>query len=421
MSVPMTQSPAPATPRSPWPAEGVCRVPAWIYTDPDLFAQEMETFHHGATWNYVGLECELPTPGSFQRGFVGTRPIIVTRDLEGEIHVLENRCAHRGAPVCWAQRGEAKDLTCPYHQWAYDLSGDLQGIPFMRGAPRPNPGMPRDFDKAQHGLHKFRVHRHNGVIWATDDASTPGFEDYVGPDVLRFLNRVFTGRPLRLLGYSRQSIPCNWKLYFENSRDPYHATLLHAFFTTFGIYRADAKFRVTPYPGGHEVIYSHFDAEARNVRSDLTDQMKTLKDGFTLEDMSVVTPVDEFHDGLISSLQVFPGLFVQQHGNILALRHILPKSPGETDLSWTYFGYADDDEAMQRRRLAQGNLVGPAGYVSLDDSEVLAQMQQVAAGYPDSVQVVEMGGRDNVEPADTAITETLIRAFYVHYRQHMGI
>lgn len=404
-----------------WPAAGSSRIPAWIYSDPDLFQREMETFHHGGAWSYVGLACEVAEPGSYRRGFVGLKPVLITRDMEGDVHVLENRCAHRGAPVCWNQRGQAKELVCPYHQWAYSLKGDLEGIPFMRGTPRPNPGMPADFVKSENGLRKLRTCVRNGVIWATYSDTVPPFDAYVGEGVLKFLDRTFPGRPLRLLGYSRQLIPSNWKLYFENSRDPYHATLLHSFFTTFGIYRADAQFKVTPYPGGHEVIHSHFDAEARNVRSDVTAEMKTLKENFLLEDMSVVTPIDEFGDGLISSLQIFPSIFVQQHGNILALRHILPKAPGETELSWTYFGYADDDEAMQRRRLAQGNLVGPAGYVSLDDSEVLAQMQPVVANCPESIQVVEMGGRDHIAASDTPITENLIRAFYTFYRKEMGL
>jgi anthranilate 1,2-dioxygenase large subunit len=404
-----------------WPDLGACRVPAWIYTDPEIFAREMARFHEGHCWSYVGLECEIPKPNSYMRTFVGTRPILVTRDAQGQIHAMENRCAHRGAPVCWKQKGEAADLTCPYHQWSYNLAGDLQGIPFMRGQPRPNPGMPRDFEKSKHGLRKLRTAVRNGVIWATYDEHAPAFEDYVGPHILKFLDRALPGKELRLLGYSRQLIPCNWKLYFENSRDPYHATLLHSFFVTFGLYRADSKFEITPVSGGHETICSFFDANTRNVRSEATAEMKSLKEGFTLEDMSVVTPRDEFGDGLISSLQIFPSIFVQQHANILALRHILPKAPNKTELSWIYFGYAGDDEEMQALRLKQGNLVGPAGYVSLEDSEVLAQLQRVAEACPEAVQIVEMGGRENMGPSETAITETLIRAFYEFYRKEMDL
>ena len=405
-----------------WPREGISRVPAWIYSDEEIFKKEMTTFHAGNAWNYICHEAELPKPGSWRRTFVGNRPVLVTRDLDGEYHVLENRCAHRGAPVCWQQRGESADLVCPYHHWTYSLSGDLQGVTFIRGQPKPNPGMPADFDRKNHGMRKLRSTRRGGVVWATYSESAPPLEDYIGPDVLRFYDRTFSGRPMRLLGYSRQMLPCNWKLYFENSRDPYHATLLHSFFTTFGIYRADAKTRCVPSGGGrHEVIYSWFDINDRKNTESLAKEIRSIKTDFKLADMDVVTPKDEFGDGMISSFQIFPSLMFQQHANILACRHILPKSPTETELSWTYLGFADDDEQMNALRLKQGNLVGPAGYVSLDDSEVLKQMQPVVDSFPESVQVVEMHGRDHVGTSETMITESLIRAFYDFYRREMRL
>ncbi|MEW6599282.1 MAG: Rieske 2Fe-2S domain-containing protein [Pseudomonadota bacterium] len=403
-----------------WPELGGGRVPAWIYSDETLFERELERFHHGRCWSYVGLECEVPTPGSYRRSFVGVKPVLITRDEAGEIHVLENRCSHRGAPVCWRQRGKGKkDLVCPYHEWTFSLSGELQGVPFLRGT-RPHPGMPRDFNKAEHGLRRLKSTVRGGVIWASYALDAPDFETYAGPGVLRALDRTFPGRPLRLLGYSRQTIPANWKLYFENSRDPYHATLLHSFFSTFGLYRADAEFDIQPLDNGHETIRSFFASTAADNRSEVTDELKSIKEGFALEDMGVVTPFDEFGDGVISSLQLFPSVMVQQHANTLAIRNILPKSVRETELSWTYYGYADDDEEMHRRRMKQGNLVGPSGYVSLEDSEVLAQLQPVADNYPDSVQVIEMGGRE-IGPTTTAITETLLRAFYAFYRREMGL
>ena len=54
--------------------------------------------------------------------------------------------------------------------------------------------------------------------------------------IKRFLNR-----PIRVLGYSRQLIAGNWKLYAENLRDTYHASLLHEFFVTYGVDRATQK------------------------------------------------------------------------------------------------------------------------------------------------------------------------------------
>jgi anthranilate 1,2-dioxygenase large subunit len=411
-----------ATQEKIWPGEGVNRIPAWIYSDEALFEREMGKFFAGDTWNFVGLEAEIPEPGSYQRTFIGLKPVLMTRDANGQVHVLENRCAHRGAPVCWKQRGKAKELTCPYHHWTYDLGGDLRSVAFMRGSPKPNPGMPADFDKKEHGMRKLRTLVRGGAIWASFSDNTRPFEDYVGPQVLEFVDRAFNGRPLRLLGYSRQIMPCNWKLYLENARDPYHATLLHAFFTSFGLFRADAHTRAIPSDDGrHNVAFSWFDGKASQKNVDLAGDIKSIVADLKLHDMETVTPKQEFADGRIGTLEVFPSMVLQQHVNTLAVRHIIPKSTTSTELSWIYFGYEDDDETMRRLRLKHGNLTGPAGYVSLDDSEVLKQMQPVVENYADSSQVVEMHGKDHVGVSETSVSESMIRAFYTFYRREMGL
>ena len=83
--------------------------------------------------------------------------------------------------------------------------------------------------------------RRNGVVFASFDADVEPFEQYLGPDVLRYFDRVFDGRALTVLGYSRQRIDGNWKLMQENIKDPYHPGLLHTWFVTFGLWRADQK------------------------------------------------------------------------------------------------------------------------------------------------------------------------------------
>ena len=90
------------------------------------------------------------------------------------------------------------------------------------------------------------------------------------------------------------------------------------------------------------------------------------------------------------------------------------------ELHWTYFGYADDDEAMQLRRLRQANLMGPAGLVSIDDSEVMRLAQQGAEAGLDRDALLEMGGTDT-DDAEHIVTEVALRAFYAHYRAVMGL
>ncbi len=78
-----------------WPDDAT-RIPDWIYTDQDVYKREIEKIFLGRHWNYVGLECEVPEPGSYMRSYVGPYPVVVTRDMDGALHVFENRCAHRG-------------------------------------------------------------------------------------------------------------------------------------------------------------------------------------------------------------------------------------------------------------------------------------------------------------------------------------
>ena len=96
-----------------WPQEGWTRIPFWVYTDPELFEREMETFFYGRSWNYVALDCEVPEPGAYKRSWIGTRQVIVVRQKDGGVAVLENRCAHRGSRVCWQNKGKVElKATC---------------------------------------------------------------------------------------------------------------------------------------------------------------------------------------------------------------------------------------------------------------------------------------------------------------------
>src|SRR3712207_4681676 len=97
------------------------RVHTRLYTDPALFEAELERiFHQG--WVYVGHTSEVAAPGSFKTTRLGRRPILVTRDEAGVLHVLLNVCRHRGAAVCREAEGQAASFQCPYHGWVYGRS-----------------------------------------------------------------------------------------------------------------------------------------------------------------------------------------------------------------------------------------------------------------------------------------------------------
>jgi salicylate 5-hydroxylase large subunit len=79
-----------------WETPGTSRVPFAVYTDEDLHKKELERFFYKSHWSYVGLEAEVPNAGDFKRSVVGERSVIMTRSEDGQIHVVENVCAHRG-------------------------------------------------------------------------------------------------------------------------------------------------------------------------------------------------------------------------------------------------------------------------------------------------------------------------------------
>ncbi len=403
-----------------WPGADASRIPLWIYSDRETYRRELERIFYGPHWHLVGVDVEVLEPGDFKRAIIGERSVVMVRGTDGNINVLLNSCAHRGTEVCQKQFGSNKALTCPYHQWTYDLEGNLTGVPFLKGV-KGQGGFPEDFDKGQHGLQRLRVEVVNGAVFATFDHAALPYADYIGPVMMKYLTRVFNGKKLKVLGYQRQKLKGNWKLYIENIKDPYHASLLHVFLISFGIYRID-QIGVTEQDertGAHNVF-----ASMRNPREIVegTEEMASFKPDYELRDPRMVVPVKEFPDDISIMIQTFfPDLIVQQQTNSLQLRYIVPLGPDAFELQWTYLGYDDDDEEMTQRRLHMSNLTGPAGYISVDDSEVMEFSGAGVRPNPDNEAVIELDGRDPHPPAEKhMVTESAIRGFYHHYREVMG-
>ena len=402
-----------------WQQPGSSRVPYWVYSDPELYKREQERIFNGPHWSYVGLEAEIPKPGDFKRSWVGERSVIVVRDQDGNVNVVENHCAHRGAQFCQENFGNRKDFTCPYHQWNYDLKGNLQGVPFLRGV-KGQGGMPKDFKKDEHNLTKLEVAVHNGVVFASFDPNVPEFRDYLGPDILRYFERVFDGRELKVLGYSRQRIPGNWKLMQENIKDPYHPGLLHTWFVTFGLWRADNKSELKM-----DDLHRHaamISTRGQGGKSEVTSGVTSFKEQMTLHDDRILDVVQEEWWGGPTAVMttIFPSVILQQQVNSVSTRQIIPRGVGTFDFVWTHFGFAGDTPEMTRRRLRQANLFGPAGFVSADDGEIIEFSQDGMRQHEDYQTIAELGGRD-VGNTDHMVTETLIRGMYEYYRKVMEV
>lgn len=409
------------TKRYVWPAEGLTRIPDWVYTDQTIYEREVEKIFHGRTWNYVALECEVPKAGDFIRSNVGPTPVVVVRDDDGSINVFENRCSHRAAEFCRELSGNAKEFVCPYHQWSYDLQGHLVGVPFRRGV-NGKGGMPADFNPAQHGLRRLNVTTHRGVVFASYVRDMESLQDYLGPEVLREFEATFDGRKPKLLGYYRHTLPGNWKLYLENLKDPYHATLLHTFLVTFGLLVAGNRSLMLSDPTGRHGVMASAKSERKSIPSDAKKEMRAYREGMTLAEPRFMDFIEEFDSPWsVTMATIWPNLIIQREMNTLGVRQIVPTGPHEFIMKWTMFGFEGDDEEMTRHRLRQGNLMGPAGFLGLEDNEAIKFVQDGMQRVPGGQHLVKLDPAVTAGTSDSLISEASIRAMYRHWRAEMGL
>ena len=404
-----------------WPAEGLTRIPDWVYTDQTIYEREVEKIFHGRTWNYVALECEVPNPGDFIRSNVGPTPVVVVRAADCSINVFENRCSHRAAEFCRELSGNTKEFVCPYHQWSYDLHGDLAGVPFRRGV-NGKGGMPADFNVAQHGLRRLNVTSHRGVVFASYVEDMESLQDYLGPEVLKEFEATFDGRKPRLLGYYRHTLPGNWKLYHENLKDPYHATLLHTFLVTFGLLVAGNRSLMLADATGRHGVMASAKSERKSISSDAKKDMRAYRDGMTLAEPRFMDFIEEFDSPWsVTMATIWPNLIIQREMNTLGVRQIVPTGPHEFIMKWTMFGFEGDDDEMTRHRLRQGNLMGPAGFLGLEDNEAIKFVQDGMRHVPGRQHLVKLDPAVAAGTSDSLISEASIRAMYRHWRAEMGL
>ena len=293
------------------------------------------------------------------------------------------------------------------------------GVAFERGV-KGKGGMPKTFCKEEHGPRKLMLARYCGLVFGSFSDEVPPIEEYLGEEICQRIERVLH-RPVEVIGRFTQALPNNWKLYVENVRDSYHASLLHLFFTTFELNRLSQKGGViVDASGGNHVSYSMIDPAAADT-SYREQGLRSDDAQYRLKDPSLLAGFEEYGDGItLQILSVFPGFVLQQIQNCLAVRQVLPKGEGRSELNWTYLGYADDTPEQRTVRLKQLNLVGPAGFISMEDGAVGGFVQRGIAGAKKLSAVVEMGG-DGAGSSEGRATETSVRGFWKAWRHHMGV
>ncbi len=188
------------------------------YTQPEYFEQELDQLF-SQFWLYAGMTDDIPQPGDYLTVQAGRYPLAVVRGNDGELRCFHNICRHRGTQFLEGCGHSPKGLSCPYHKWFYELSGELQAIP------RENELFP-GADKTALGLMPGSIGVFRGMIFVhPDPAPREDWQAFVADLELK----AGPHHPNQMVevGRSRHLFTANWKLVAENYMDAYHLFYLH--------------------------------------------------------------------------------------------------------------------------------------------------------------------------------------------------
>jgi phenylpropionate dioxygenase-like ring-hydroxylating dioxygenase large terminal subunit len=366
------------------------RVHRAIYSDPAIFELELERIFGGA-WIYVGHESQVKNPGDYVCTFIGRKPVVLTRDAEGEIRVIHNQCAHRGALVVANDKGHAEEFQCCYHGWTYHLDGRLKAVPLQHG-------YPHDFDPKNPNTAMTQVARvksYRGFIFANEAADGPDLEDFLGYMATSFDDMVdrAPGGEIELAGgVFKHAYDGNWKIYLENLCDAAHPIFTHRSSIDAAQEQSDAAYSdgsgeiairqmrqngapysfwetqvgIWTYPNGHSYLGDyHDDAKLVAAMKDpvFRDYIAALEKSKGKDETRRILEVRRWNSNVYPNLS-FMSQFQQ-------LRVVHPISVNRTVVHTYNFRLKGAPEQMFRNTISFANIVNGTGSLVLtDDLEI---------------------------------------------------
>jgi len=168
-------------------------------------------------WQLIGPAALVANSGDHIVREIGSKPVLIVRNAQGELKGFYNVCRHRAGPIALCDGKGAKRLRCAYHGWIYDLDGQLKVTPQMDQA--------EGFDPSKISLPPIDVAVWQNMIFARS-GSGPDFDD-----IKADLNRVAPPSAVEGMVYHHTRIyevDANWKTYIDNYLEGYHVPVVHA-------------------------------------------------------------------------------------------------------------------------------------------------------------------------------------------------
>ncbi len=399
------------------------RVHGSVYHDPAIFQEELEKIWY-RTWVYVGHESEVPNANDFVMKSIGPQPVIMTRDATGKVHLLLNRCPHRGNEVCTEAKGNARKFTCPYHAWTFANDGKLTGVAFADGYDG------NDMSGLDLG-HVTRVESYHGFVFGSFAAEGPTLIEHLG-GAAETIDRLVRNSPVGEVeitaGFLQHRVKANWKFVAENETDGYHPGFVHSSIFSVAdsgigaLYGPKSTALTRDYGNGHTEI--DLRPEFRKIAKPmywfgtteerLPDYTAAMREAYG-DDKAREIMIDG-----TPHVMIYPNLFIAEiQIFVLQARAVDDTIQHATALQ---FKGAPD---LNRRLLQQTmGSVGPAGFLLADDSEMYERTQRgVQSRNPEWLY---LGRGENREYRDEdgfqvghSTDEVSTRGIWRHYRRLM--
>lgn len=195
---------------------GPTRVTSERYISDNFLEREMAgIFRRG--WLAACPAHKLNRKGSYFVFDEVGESVIVVRDRYGVIRAFHNSCRHRGARLIDGH-GKTQKINCPYHDWSYDIDGQLCSVPRASGFD--------ELDTANLNLKPVRCELLMGFVWLTFDADAPPLRESLAGIVEELAP--YRLEEMRAVQMVDQILPCNWKVMLENAMDFYHVAAVHS-------------------------------------------------------------------------------------------------------------------------------------------------------------------------------------------------
>jgi phenylpropionate dioxygenase-like ring-hydroxylating dioxygenase large terminal subunit len=408
-----------------------------VYTDPEIFDLEMERIW-AKTWIYIGHESQVPEKGSYLTLNYGKVPVVMVRDNDDKVHVLHNRCGHKGAKLVDRPCGKIPAFRCCYHGWRFRLDGKLLGVPHLQGYE----GTDFDKDDPQYSMQTLRSESFRGFVFATMNDNAPDVRTWMGgaADVMDNLcDRAPEGEVEAAGGVLRYEHECNWKMFIENLNDTMHPMIVHRsvvdsaldYIKTLpeGSPRRDEAEIIPPFGASYETFEEtgitgfryghHYDGGRTSIHADYTldpDYEAAMLKAYGRERMHEILSFNT-HNTLY-----YPSLTIKSA--VQNIRVVRPIAHNKTIIETWSFRLKGAPDSMLKRTLLYSRLINSNGsMVGPDDLTAYFRMQEgLESQASDWVEMHRNFGGDEVlddRVVGKGTSDLDVRTQYSAWREYM--